>query len=90
MPPKKRHRLRVSPRLNFNLEEMKDDHRHVAPPPAPSDDASFLSNLASSSSTQRGTAADLTDDNNRVSASASLSKTLSMGLRKDTPSFQPS
>ena len=78
------------PRLNFNLEEMKDDRRQSTPTPAPPADALFLSNLASSPSSQRGAAADLTDDNNRVSASASLSKTLSMGLRKDTPSFQPS
>ena len=76
MPPKKRHRPGVLPRLNFSFEELKDDQRQSTPTPAPPADASFLSNLASFSSSQRGSAADVTDDNNRVSASASLSKTL--------------
>ena len=88
MSPKKRHRPGVPPRLNFSFEELREGHQSLAPPPANSVDASYLSNLASSS-TQQDTAADKTDDN-RGSSTSSVPPKPSLGSRKDAPSFQPS
>ena len=88
MPPKKRHRPGVLPRLNFSFDELREGHQSLAPPLAIPVNASYLSNLASSS-TQQDTAADKTDDN-RGSSTSSVPPKPSLGSRKDAPSFQPS